>query len=358
MQSCSQESNPEWVKLKSINDTVDIKITYGKISVVSDLALPDTISDDPQFYSKITDIAFIPPSKIYLGDNLRRKIHVLNSSSGEEIFSFGNQGAGPGEFNMINSLRYYPGKGLFMVDNILRRGLFFSENGDFEKMISLKYLTDEVEFINDTLMLASSFFLDHKYKPLRLVDLNNNNIIKEFGIICEPQNGLTQKINSLGHVKSDLEIFSFMNLTHILYLSNQKKVIFSQSHPYYLIMQNVDDSVIFRFDKTAPFATELNLEYTSRNNGRTVVWGSFGTSSRPQIVNDNILVCIFSEDGQNNFLDFYQLDGTIKKRLSVPPLPNGTKAISITYNLDKEMFVLLRTNDAINYIRKYSISTN
>lgn len=355
---CSKKNkNDISINTKSIDS---IRVINGKIKKLAPLLLPDTSSTSKGIYSGIGSFCFVPPNKIFYLDIYYYKIKVISSENGVGLFNFGNRGSGPGEFKPQPSLKYIDNYGVLTIDNTQYRLTLFDIKGQVKKTIKIKEELSDFIFLNDSLVLTGSFMLIPDYKPLKIISLKFDKIITEFGTIIEPQDEIIEKVNASSFTKGYQSLFSHMSMVSLLLLPNGKEIIYSQSQPYALYKYNLNDFTFVRFDAKLPFSTNNNmkLEFDEDKEIASSKWEPSGKIMAPKLLNNKIVVPIFSLDALVNYLDVYSLSGKLEKRFSIPPLP-GLYAYKVIFNTNgKEMFVIVGNKNRLYWIEKFKIDAS
>lgn len=350
---CKQEKKTETPFYEKAIDNEKIEVIDSKVKLLSKIGAPDTLSD--KFYSRLTDLAYVPENKLFVLDNIAGCVRVFSTITGEEIFKFGNKGRGPGEFMSGNRIRYCKDEGIIVVDNDLLRTSFFNENGKFNGSFRLPYKIDDVIFMDDSTAIMSCFLLEEEFKPIKLYSIKSMKILNEFGSIKEPQEGFLKKIRGSPFYGSDIELFSYGFMTRILYDENSKRVIFSQRHPYILHLISISQNSIIPFNVSVPFSTYNNLEYVLSGSSRTTKIVPSGRALGPALIDQYIVIPIFRSDGQENYLDCYDREGNFRKRLRMPNLSKETNVSAWTIGPDAEIYLLIINSDGINWIEKMKL---
>ncbi len=93
-----------------------------------ELVIADTIGieigDSNYMFGAIIDAAFMPDGRIVLLDPIRNRISTF-SSEGEFLFSTGNTGIGPGEFNEPSSIAMLSNGDIAVADHMHNKVVFF-----------------------------------------------------------------------------------------------------------------------------------------------------------------------------------------------------------------------------------------
>jgi hypothetical protein len=347
-------NNDVSINSKSLDSIVVIN---DRVKKLTPLLLPDTSASSNGVYSGIGDFCFVPPDKIFYLDTYYYKIKAISSESGKELFSFGNRGAGPGEFQPQPSLKYINHYGILTIDHTQLRITLFEDQGQIKETLKIKFVISDFIFLNDSTVLTGSIMLMPDYKPLRIISLKSEKIISEFGSIVEPQEKIIKKINASSFSRGKQGFYSRMSMISLLLLPNGTEVIYSQSQPYALYKYNLKDHSYIRFNANLPFST-LNNMILEFDEGRKIAsseWKPSGTVMSPQLFNNKIIVPIFSQDALTNYLDVYSLSGNFEKRFSIPPFP-GLHAFKSAFSHDgKELYVLVGNENRLFWIERFKI---
>jgi len=326
------------------------------VRLTSTLGSRDKVSETDSYLFGNVDIAYVPPGRLYLLDHVYNCVRVLSAATGKELFQFGRKGNGPGEFNTVNRIRYEEGKGLLVRDPVLKRITIFNENGTFKRTITTRNMIDDAVLVNDSSFVASCFLLNRGFKPLRVISLSTGMELTQFGTIEEPREGLISQIERIhGHLVNDS--FAGGSMTRIVLDATHRHVFMVQSNPYKLTRYRINDGEGTTLSVPVPFSTEANftIEMIKEGQGIRKTYGPSGHALAPIVRDNELIVPIFSKEGDVNYLDVYQPDGKLIHRLALPALPKKSIAIAASFNGIREMFLLVSDFRDLNWIEKYTI---
>ncbi|MFH0991228.1 MAG: 6-bladed beta-propeller [bacterium] len=330
-----------------------MKAIKGKITKISSFGFPDT-TNDIYFYG-IRSIECSEDGKLYLADQQAGSIRVFSLKTGSELFRIGKIGSGPGEFKTLGPMKIFHDKQLSVIDNTLRRCTIFSENGKLIRTISLERLTDDIDFINGTQLITSSFLLDQQFKPLRIISLKNNRILDEFGKIIEPKEGLLKLFNNNLLKNSARSMLSSFGMTNVVLLADNQSVLYSQRNPYILIRYDLKTKTIEQVNPSVGFDTQSGLDIQIIDRGSSMQMNNSGSALGIKNGWTHLLVPIISIDGQSNYLDCYSLSGVFSKRLIIPPLKKGLKVFGAAFKGNQELLLLVSNELHLNWVERFSI---
>ena len=112
-----------------------------------------------------------------------------------------------------------------------------------------------------------------------------------------------------------------------------------------------------RIDVDLPYSANMMDEIIMDEKKESTKWKP-NLSARvlaPKILNNHIIVPIFSADSQDNYLDCYALTGKFIKRLRIPPLGKGIRAWIADISNSYEIFVLVSSPNHFYWIEKFKI---
>ncbi len=103
-----------------------------------ELVIADTIGieigDSNYVFGTIIDAAFMPDGRIVLLDPVRNRVSIFNPE-GEFLFSIGNTGIGPGEFNEPSSIAILSNGDIAVADHMQYKIVFLDSLFGFEREI-------------------------------------------------------------------------------------------------------------------------------------------------------------------------------------------------------------------------------
>jgi hypothetical protein len=332
-----------------------IKIITDNVHRLTPLCAPDTFEGKQDFLYRISDLAFGPTDMLFLLDNVNHAVRVVSISKGKEILRFGKEGAGPGEFRLLNRIRYSAKKGLMAIDPVLRRATFFDLKGKVINTIPLSFLADDLDFLDDSTYVTSNYVLSADHEPILVRNVHNGRILAHFGSILEIQKGLINRIKSSPNSKIDREMMSYSGVTSITSIRDSNRLIYTQRNPYCLISYDLRTQVGHQFNVSLPFASDDNIVYKTTSNSRELGFRRSPRILKFGIVRNMICVPIFSEDVQTNFLDVYDKGGRFQGRFLVPPIAKGLNVLSATFDAKGVMLVLVMDLNQINWIERFEI---
>ncbi len=353
--SCSRNTiNDISINTKSCDS---IKIVEDKIKKISPLLLPDTSSTSDGNYSGIGSFCFVPPDRIFYLDTYFYKIKAISAETGKDLFSFGKRGSGPGEFEPQPALKYIEHQGVLAIDNNQLRASLFGDDGKLKETIKLKFPLSDFIFLDDSTALTGSFMLLPGYKPIKIISLKSTDVTSEFGFIIEPQAKMLEKVNASSFTRGKIGFFTYMSMVNLLLLPNRKEFIYSQSQPYELFKYNIENHSYIRFDAKLPFPVEnkMLLEFDEKNKVAKSGWMPSAKVMTPQLINNKIVVPIFSVNAITNYIDIYSLNGIFEKRVGVPALP-GLNAFKVIFNSTGTVFYLIVGNqNRLFWIERFKV---
>lgn len=344
-QSQSSYSPPNVAFPPALDAKVQRLLTFG---------YPDTIRNEFRFYG-LSDIAVHVNGRVYVLDSRNCSVLVLSPQTGEELFRFGRKGQGPGELTHPSRLKYLPNRGIIVIDRTLYRATVFDEQGKALQTVPLRFITDDLVFLSDTVVVTSQFLLKPDFKPLRAVSASTGATLDEFGSIVEPQKGLFDAVKSSPFASTDVQLLSFGGMTRIVYDSASQLIVLSQLNPYALSKYKLQSRTGQFFQGQVPFVTEDLMEYRYEGNRRTAKLVPSARVLAPALVDTHLVVPVFSADCQENYLDCYNIEGSPIKRLRIPSLEKGAVAIAATFGPYHEMFLLVQNKDRISWIEKFKV---
>ena len=302
------------------------------------------------------DVASDGMSTIYVSDNSQWCVHVLAAESGRPLARFGRKGQGPGEFMYIARVRFVEALGVGVLDNMLRRITWFDPKGNVKLTLGLDRMSDDFCKLREDTIVVSSYSLERGYKPLRTVSMSTGKVGHEFGTTVEPLEGIRDKIAQSPTAGGDVHLYSFGGMTRVVFAPETGTLVFSQRHPYYLLMFN-DGLAGQRIDVSLPFSTADSMEYKVKSGKRTATIHPSGVVLEPLYAQAQraIWVASFNATAQQNILDIYNLQGQLRMRLELPSLDRGVKPLSATLLRDSVLALLVRGNNGKCWIERFSV---
>ena len=343
-------------KITSINDSVDVQVVDSKIKWQNHLLFPDTLHNNV-IDKGVSLFCFVPPDNIFYFDMYKKQICVVSSDNGKERFSFSRSGRGPGEVKDVDWIKFIPNNSIMVLDNQLRRLTIFDKRGIVKTIVHTPFNLSDMCSLGMDKLIVSSYELIPDYKPLHIISRENEKILSDLGSIVEPQEKLMERLNLNSFTKRNRSLFSNMGMVLISLLPDQKDLIYSQKHPYHLIKYNLETHNSLRIDVDLPYSANMMDEIIMDEKKESTKWKP-NLSARvlaPKILNNHIIVPIFSADSQDNYLDCYALTGKFIKRLRIPPLGKGIRAWIADISNSYEIFVLVSSPNHFYWIEKFKI---
>jgi hypothetical protein len=301
------------------------------------------------------DLAFVPPATLWIADPMNWQILVYSVSSQRRIRTIGRRGNGEAEFQSITRVRFLPDYGIVAIDNILRRATLFAEDARVIQTIPLRELTDDILLISHDTAIVSGYSLLEHFKPVRKILTSTGETIQRFGSVREPRVGISKVIRSSPFAKSDVEVYSFGYMTRLVFAGAQSNILYSQSHPYFLVLFAEGGRREEEITRPLPFSTENNNQYLVNGDTRTIKRERSGRVCAPQLLFGKIMVPIFSDSLQENYLDTYDLSGTFLNRLRMPPIAKNLRVVSVTSDSDGVLFVIVQDENEVTWIEQFRI---
>jgi hypothetical protein len=139
--SCSQQKShrcqgtiEEKDGIQIIRNPQDPAYKGNSFSLVEELAIGYMERKEERIFTNINDVAVDADENIYLLDIRQGQISVFNKN-GEYLRNIGKKGQGPGEFQFPLQILVSPNREFVICDLMLRRLLFFSLDGTFERSV-------------------------------------------------------------------------------------------------------------------------------------------------------------------------------------------------------------------------------
>lgn len=328
-----------------------IPVTEGAIRRLAPFGAPDTIAGT--YFYGLSGIACTEDGKLFLSDQQAGCVRIFSLESQKELFRFGRIGGGPGEFKRFGRLKLLRGRRIIAVDNDLLRASVFSEDGKLLRTISLKSITDDVDFIGEDSLVVCSFRFESNFKPLRIVGISSGTVLTEFGEIIETQKGIIKIIDAIAPENRE---FYRGWIGNVLVLSDQRHILYSQRHPYVLVRYDLKTRVAQRFEVPLEISVEDQLLIERTEGGRRYSSKPSGQVLQPMACGSFIFVSIFSADAQTNCLDCYSQNGEFKKRFKIPALAKNVVPMWSALRGDKELLLLMRDYLRINWVERFSLT--
>jgi len=111
---------------------------------------------------------------IYVSDAADLSIKVFNKN-GTYLFSIGKKGSGPGEFQVIGSMKFLPDNNLVVLDWQLRRVSFFTIRGKFLQSFQMKNNLSGIFLTTDsTITCRENIYSENKKLYIKSFDFDGN----------------------------------------------------------------------------------------------------------------------------------------------------------------------------------------
>ena len=110
------------------------KFTNDGSELVMTLGEREVIGDGPDHFGRPTDMAFFPDGTFLVSDGYVNARVVKFNEEGEYLMEWGRSGTGPGEFNLVHSVKIDANRRVSVVDRRNGRIQIFDENGTFLDM--------------------------------------------------------------------------------------------------------------------------------------------------------------------------------------------------------------------------------
>jgi hypothetical protein len=337
--------------IPAITGAVEKTTTFGR---------SETDSTTASEFFKLRDMVAAPNNRLYILDGSQHEVVVLSADTGDELFRFGREGQGPGEFSWAAlRIRYLPSHGIVIIDNELYRATFFGLDGQLLSTFPLPFKADDLIFLPDSTILVSRFLLQPEFQPLAILSAEDvGTVIQQFGFIVEPLPGLFEQIQMSPFYASDVELFSYNGMTRILYLEEQNRLFYVQQNPYVVVYYDLNHGYTGKAVQVpVPFETEKFVEYEVNGESRSVTLLTSSVTESPAKVDSFVVVPVFSADRQKNYLDLYSSSGAFSHRLTIPPLPAESFVSAATFH-GHIMYLLLRDEEGLNWIEKFHLQFN
>jgi hypothetical protein len=165
----------------------EISFDSTPVHKIGPILMPDTSHVDSKFYYDLHRMELNENGMLLLADNSINCVRVIDPNNNKELFFFGSNGKGPGEFQFINELEFNTEVGIITIDNLLLRATIFDNNGKVKRIIKLMQFTDDVDFIDDSLLIISRYQLEFDYKTIQIISINEEKLKYSFGPFLEPR---------------------------------------------------------------------------------------------------------------------------------------------------------------------------
>ena len=110
---------------KFTNDGSELVMTLGEREVTG---------DDENHFARPTDMAFLPDGTFFVSDGYVNSRVVKFNGSGDFLMQWGSSGTGPGQFNLVHSVKVDADRRVYVADRRNGRIQIFNENGRFLDM--------------------------------------------------------------------------------------------------------------------------------------------------------------------------------------------------------------------------------
>ena len=110
---------------KFTNDGSELVMTLGEREVTG---------DDETHFARPTDLAFLPDGTFYVADGYVNSRVVKFNEHGEYLMEWGSAGTGPGQFQLVHSVKVDADRRVYVADRRNGRIQIFDQNGRFLEM--------------------------------------------------------------------------------------------------------------------------------------------------------------------------------------------------------------------------------
>ncbi len=110
------------------------KFTNDGSELVMTLGEREVFADDQDHFARPTDMAFLPDGNFFVSDGYVNTRVVKFNEDGEYLLEWGSSGTGPGQFNLVHSVKVDADRRVYVADRRNGRIQIFDENGEFLDM--------------------------------------------------------------------------------------------------------------------------------------------------------------------------------------------------------------------------------
>ena len=110
------------------------KFTNDGSELVMTLGEKEVMGDDQDHFGRPTDMAFLPDGTFLVSDGYVNTRVVKLNEDGEYLMHWGSRGTGPGQFNLVHSVKVDADGRVYVADRRNGRIQIFDENGKFLDM--------------------------------------------------------------------------------------------------------------------------------------------------------------------------------------------------------------------------------
>jgi DNA-binding beta-propeller fold protein YncE len=110
------------------------KFTNDGSELVMTLGEREVMGDDEDHFGRPTDMAFLPDGTFFVSDGYVNARVVKFNEDGEYLMQWGSAGTGPGQFNLVHSVKVDADRRVYVADRRNGRIQIFDENGKFLDM--------------------------------------------------------------------------------------------------------------------------------------------------------------------------------------------------------------------------------
>lgn len=110
------------------------KFTNDGSELVMTLGEREVMGDDEDHFGRPTDMAFLPDGTFFVSDGYVNTRVVKFNEDGEYLMQWGSAGTGPGQFNLVHSVKVDADRRVYVADRRNGRIQIFDENRKFLEM--------------------------------------------------------------------------------------------------------------------------------------------------------------------------------------------------------------------------------
>lgn len=110
------------------------KFTNDGSQLVMTMGEREVYASDQVHFNRPTDMAFLPDGTFFVSDGYVNTRVVKFNADGEYLLEWGSPGTGPGQFNLVHSVKVDANRRVYVADRRNGRIQIFDENGTFLDM--------------------------------------------------------------------------------------------------------------------------------------------------------------------------------------------------------------------------------
>lgn len=285
---------------KSVSDTYDYKEKLINISLIYKIG---SDKENEDFY-KPDSFAVDSDERLYILDTKNSRVQCF-SKEGKFILSFARYGQGPGELSQwASKIKILEDQHIYIIDISRRRINIYDRNGNFIKLLRVDDEYNDIELIDGEYYLSNCYMESGK-KTIHVMD-HSGKIVRSFGIIIEPEEGIVKKI-AKEQKKEVLDSFFNSSEFSRIIKTNNKELIYSLFIPYRLIKYDVRGRIIRDVRGNIEYGKKEKFSIIYKNDYPWIMPNMPLPYIFTPIVNDDdtILVPFLKKERDYLYLDYY-----------------------------------------------------